>query len=77
MRIFTTTMKQVILQVKDGKYKFFMELIRSLDFVQVKEDQEDTKEEVLANLKQGFQEMKLYKEGKTKETPLEDFLDEL
>lgn len=44
-------MKQVILQVKDGKYKFFMELIRSLDFVQVEENREDTKEEVLANLK--------------------------
>lgn len=70
-------MKQVILQVKDGKYKFFMELIRSLDFVQIEENREDTKEEVLANLKQGFQEMKLHKEGKVKGTPLEDFLDEL
>ena len=53
-------MKQVILQVKDGKYKFFMELMRSLDFVQVAEDQGDPKEEILANLKQGFQEMKLH-----------------
>ena len=70
-------MKQVILQVKDGRYKFFMELIRSLDFVQVAKDQEDTKEEILVNLKQGFQEMKLHQEGKVKGTPLEDFLDEL
>ena len=42
--------KRVILQVKDGKHKFFMELIRSLDFVQVAKNQEDTKEEILANL---------------------------
>ncbi len=53
-----------------------MELIKSLDFVQVV-DEEDTKEETMANLKEGFREMKLYKEGAMQGTPLKDFLDEL
>ena len=53
-----------------------MELIKSLDFVQVA-DEGDAKEEIIANLKEGFNEMKLYKEGKIKGTPLKDFLDEL
>ena len=70
-------MKQVVLQVKDAKYQFFMELMNSLDFVQIKENEGDTKEEIIANLEKGFQEMKLYKEGKVKGTPIKDFLREL
>ncbi len=53
-----------------------MELVTNFDFVQVDSDG-DSKEEVIANLKQGFKEMKLYKEGEMKGTPLNDFLGEL
>ena len=69
-------MKQVTLHVENDKYQFFMELISNLNFVQIEEDQEDSKEEIIENLKQGFQEMK-YKEGKSKGTLLKDFLNEL
>ncbi len=69
-------MKQITLNIKEGKYHFFMELVKSLDFVQVA-DGGDTKEEIIANLKDGFKEMQLYKEGKIKGTPLKDFLNEL
>ncbi|MDX2002679.1 MAG: hypothetical protein SFW35_09605 [Chitinophagales bacterium] len=40
-------------------------------------DEGDTKEEIVKNLKKGFEEMKLFKEGKTKGTALKDFLNEL
>ena len=40
-----------------------MELINSLDFVHV-EDEGDTKEEIIANLEQGFKEIKAIQEGK-------------
>ncbi len=53
-----------------------MELIKNLDFVQV-DSEGDSKDAIVANLKEGFKEMKLYKEGKTKGTPLKDFLNEL
>ena len=69
-------MKLVALNIKEGKFRFFMELVKNLDFVQV-EDKGDSKEEIVANLKEGFNEMKLYKEGKIKGTKLEDFLNEL
>ena len=70
-------MKQVVLQVEEDRYPFFMELVRSLEFIRVEEPEEDSREEIIANLKQGFQEMKEYKEGNVSGTPLKDFLDEL
>ncbi len=55
-----------------------MELMKSLDFVQVeKTDDGDSKEEIIDNLTQGFKELKLYKEGKLKTTSAKEFLDEL
>lgn len=70
-------MKQVVLNIKKGKYRFFMELVKSLDFVQVDEDAGDSKEEITANLTQAFKELKLYKEGKLKGVPAKKLLDEL
>ena len=54
-----------------------MELLKSLDFVQVEEVEGDSKEEIVANLKQGFKELNLYKQGKLKTTTTQDFLNEL
>lgn len=70
-------MKQVVLNIKEDKYKFFMELVKSFDFVQVDENTGDSKEEIIANLTQAFKELKLYKEGKLKGTPAKKLLDEL
>lgn len=71
-------MKQITLNIKDGKYQFFMELVKNLDFVQVeKTDDGDSKEEIIANLTQGFKELKLYKEGKKKFKNAQDLIDEL
>lgn len=69
-------MKEITLKVKNEKYKFFMELIKSLDFVQV-EDEGDSKEEIIANIRQGFKEMKSIEEGTMEATSLQDFLNEL
>lgn len=67
-------MKQVILNIKEGKYKFFMELVKSLDFVQIEKETGDSKEEIVANLTQAFKELKLYKEGKLKGIPAKELL---
>ena len=71
-----TPMKEITIKVPENKYTFFMELIESLGFVQVGEEK-DAREEVIANLREGFKEMELIKQGKLKGTPLNDFLDEL
>ena len=71
-------MKEVTLHIKESKFSFFMELIKSLDFVHVEEkDKGDTKEAVLHNLKAGLEEVKKFKKGKLKTTSAKAFLNEL
>ena len=41
------------------------------------EDEGDSREEILANLTQGFNDAQLFREGKLKTTPAKDFLHEL
>jgi hypothetical protein len=69
-------MKQVTLKVKESKYQFFMELIKSLDFVKLKEE-DSTKEEILNGVKEAVEEMKQVKAGKIKTRTMKDFLNEL
>ena len=71
-------MKQITLSVNDAKFPFFMELINSLDFVKVEQEQGDSKEVIIKNLTKGIKELKNVQEGKTtKGTSLKEFLDEL
>jgi hypothetical protein len=44
-------MKQITLNIKDSKFKFFLKLIKNFDFVQVEEDEGDSKEAILFFLK--------------------------
>ena len=69
-------MKQVILNIKESKFQFFIELVRSLDFVQI-DDDGDSKEAILSNIKNGLEEVKLARQGKLKTTPAKGFLNEL
>jgi len=69
-------MKQVTLNIKEEKLPFFLELVKNLALIQL-DNEGDSKEEITTNLKEGFDELKLYKEGNLKGTPLKDFLNEL
>lgn len=69
-------MKQVTLNIQDTKFQFFMELVKSLDFVQI-DNEGDSKKYILSNIKKGLEEVKLAKQGKLKTTPAKDFLNEL
>jgi len=57
-------MKRISLNIKESKFQFFMELIKSLDFVQV-DDDGDSREAILKNVKKGLKEVKLAKKRKT------------
>ncbi len=77
-------MKKVTLNIPDNKYQFFLELLRSLEFVseeQIKElnndDDGDTKQQIVGSIKQAAKEMKLYKEGKIQIRDAYDLIDEL
>lgn len=55
-----------------------MELMKSLGFVTIeKVEDDDSKEYVIANVQEGFEELKRYKEGNLKTTPAKDFLNEV
>jgi len=71
-------MKQLTIQVPDKKYRFFKELINNLGFVnEVKDDDEPTKEQILAGLRDAVEEVNQIKAGKKKAVLLKDFLNEL
>ena len=81
-------MKKVVLNVESTKYEFFLELIQSLDFVQLhnRQDSDNSKEEisitpykteVLEGLKEAVEEINLIKAGEKKAQPLSEFLHDL
>lgn len=71
-------MKKITLSVSDTKFSFFMELINSLDFVKVEQEQGDSKEAIVKNLTSGIKELKSIQAGKTaKGDSLKEFLNEL
>ncbi len=67
------------LEIKDNKFQFFKDLISNFRFVKIKEVEhdEDSDEEVMANIKNGIEEIRLVEKGKMKATPVRDFLKEL
>jgi hypothetical protein len=71
-------MRHVTIYTTDKEYSHFLELAKNLHYVKkIETDDEPTKEEIISNLKKGFEEMRLIKKGKLKTTSLNDFLNEL
>ncbi len=67
------------LEIKDKKFQFFKDLISIFRFLKIKEvkHDEDSDEAVLANIKNGIEEIRLVELGKMKATPVRDFLKQL
>lgn len=71
-------MATLTIEVENKKLKFFKELINNLDFVHVKEViEEDTKPEIIENLRESFNELKDVLEGKKEGIPFEKMIQEL
>ena len=81
---------QLLLDIREDKVGFVLELLSNLPFVKTKqvkqpnvvaEPQEEyrprTEEEIIAGLREALHEVKLHKEGKIKLQSARDFLDEL
>ena len=69
---------RVMLEIKDSKAVFFLELVKNLDFVKKVETQEEpSKEQILNGILQAVAEVKLIKAGKLKGKPIQQLLDEL
>ena len=70
-------MKEITLRIPENKFQFFMELIKSLSFVSIKDKEGDSKEEIIANLNSGFSEIKKIKDGTLQTISAKEFLGEL
>ncbi|MEX0813237.1 MAG: hypothetical protein WD048_13545 [Chitinophagales bacterium] len=67
---------KILLDIKDSKAAFFVEVLKNFSFVKAT-PLTNTKAEFLKGLKQAVEEVNLAKEGKIKTTSLKDFLDEI
>jgi hypothetical protein len=72
-------MATLTLEVENKKLKFIKDLLQHFSFVRVQENdiQEDTDSQVVDNIRQGIEEMKLIEQGKKKSRPAREFLKEL
>jgi len=67
---------KVLLDIKDARAPFVMELLQSLPFVKAK-TLTPYKAKILEDVKEAVEEMKLIKEGKLKARNAEDLFNEL
>lgn len=68
-------MRQVTIYTTNKEYNEFVQIAQNLPYVKkVETDEGDNKATIIKNLKAGFKEMKLFKQGKLKTTTTEDFL---
>lgn len=69
---------KVILNIKENRAPFFMELIKSLDYIDVvKEIKDKRKSDFIQDLAEAFNDVKLYEQGKKKLKSAKDLLNEL
>ena len=67
---------QAIVEIKENKAAFVMELLNSFSFVKVK-PLTNEKALLLSEIKEAVQELNLIKQGKATARPAEDLIDEL
>jgi hypothetical protein len=73
----TSSMK-VLLEIKPNRLSFFMELIKSLDFVNVVKAMDDERNnQFVSDLAEAFHDVKLHEQGKKKLKSAKDLLNEL
>jgi hypothetical protein len=69
---------KVILDVRDNRMMYFMELVKSLDYISVvKEIKDENKSQFIADLAESFNDVKLHQQGKKKLKSAKDLLNEL
>ena len=67
---------KVLLDIKDSKAAFVMELLKSFSFIKTKELTKE-KAQLIEEINEAVEEMKLIRSGKKKARNAEDFLNEL
>lgn len=69
---------KVILDIKENRIPFFMELVKSLDYISVvKEVKNEQKGRFIEEMAEAFNDVKLHEQGKIKLKSAKSLLDEL
>ena len=69
---------KVILDIKEDRVPFFMELLESLDYISVlKQVKDKESSKIIQDLVDAFNDVKLYEEGKKNLKSAKDLLNEL
>ena len=68
---------KVILDIKDNKMAFFMEMMSNLSFVKKATPISSEKAEIMQDIMEAVQELNLIKQGKLKGRNAEDLINEL
>ncbi|MCK5701944.1 MAG: hypothetical protein KAI29_12360 [Cyclobacteriaceae bacterium] len=68
---------KILLDIKDNKAAFFMELLKSFNFVKKATPLSDAKANLMQDIREAVEELKLVKEGKLKARNAEDLINEL
>jgi predicted DNA-binding protein YlxM (UPF0122 family) len=67
----------ITLKIKKQKAKFFLDLIRHFDFIEITDKDGDTTEDILENIKQSLSELNEFEQGKLELKDAQTLLDEL
>ncbi|MBU2649694.1 MAG: hypothetical protein KKA81_02060 [Bacteroidetes bacterium] len=80
-------MRQIVINISENEYKFFMKLIKNFPFIQVDEKKSKLleleerlspyKREIWKDIKEGIKEVELIEKGEMKAKSAKDFLNEL
>ena len=69
---------KVILDIQDNRVPFFMELLKSLDYISIlKEVKDKKKSKAVQELAEAFNDVNLHQEGKKQLKSAKDLLNEL
>ena len=69
---------KVILDIPDNRVPFFMELLKSLDYISIlKEVKDEEKSKAVQELAEAFNDVNLHQEGKKQLKSAKDLLNEL
>jgi len=68
---------KILLDIKDSKAAFFMEVLKNFSFVKKATPLSDTKAELMQDIREAVEELKLVRAGKLKARDAEDLINEL
>ena len=78
IKINLSIMATLTVEVEDNELNFLRDLLKRFPFVRVSEEiEDDSDEEVRANIREGIRQMDLVEEGSLQTRPAREFLKEL